>query len=145
MLLNEIAPLYDQPSDVPMTPEEQDKQARAEQKARDTDKARIIAAQKQDRIKRTQRYEHNKKCELSVPVTVAGIPCFACVYDSSITAGYYPDGTGIFPDYHFDYKIYDRKGYPAPWLERKMTKDDIYNVERAIQDAMDEVLPADDF
>jgi hypothetical protein len=142
MLLNEIAPLYDQPSDVPMTPEEQDRQARAEQKARDTDKARVIAAQKKDRFERTQRYKHSKQCDLLVPVTVAGMPCLACAYNTNISAAYDPDGNEIGPDYDYGYEIYDRKGYPAPWLERKMTKDDESNVELAIMDAMDDDLTA---
>lgn len=60
---------------------------------------------------------------------VAGIPCQVEVLT------YYPDrpmrvtGLGFGdadppePEF-FEFELLDRKGYPAPWLERKLTPDD---------------------
>lgn len=60
---------------------------------------------------------------------VAGIPCQIQVLT------YYPDrpmritGSGYGDadppeDELFEFELLDRKGYPAPWLERKITDDD---------------------
>jgi hypothetical protein len=60
---------------------------------------------------------------------VDGIPC------QCLVTAYYPSipmritGTGMGDadppeDEYFTYSLYDRKGYPAPWLENKLTCDD---------------------
>jgi len=61
--------------------------------------------------------------------TVAGIPCQCLVYayqeeiPMRITGSGYGDAEPPEPEV-FDFRILDRRGHPAPWLERKLTKDD---------------------
>lgn len=60
---------------------------------------------------------------------VAGIPCQCLVYHYQeelpmrITGTGFGDADPPEPE-EFDFRILDRKGYPAPWLERKLTTDD---------------------
>ena len=66
------------------------------------------------------------------PTRVAGIPCQCLVLE------YYPESPmsyrmgrwGLTPSEpeQFDFCLLDRKGYPAPWLERKLVKDDYYRL-----------------
>ena len=60
---------------------------------------------------------------------VSGIPCLCKVLGYStympmrITGGGYGDAIPPEPG-EFDYRILDRKGYAAPWLDRKLTRED---------------------
>lgn len=63
----------------------------------------------------TRRFYNEGRCQ--VPARVAGIPCLVRV-----------DRYQEVPDTHteqgwrdLEYQVCDRKGYPAPWLERKLT------------------------
>ncbi len=60
---------------------------------------------------------------------VAGIPCQCLVYEYQVERPMRITGTG-YGDAEppepgvFNFRILDRQGYPAPWLERKLTTDD---------------------
>jgi hypothetical protein len=56
--------------------------------------------------------------------TVAGIPCIVYIDEYIVGSGSYHAASDI--DYHgsVSFVILDRKGYEAPWLERKMTPKD---------------------
>ena len=57
----------------------------------------------------------------------------------SVVKGSYSYNAPSDLDYHgyteLDYTICDRRGRPAPWLERKASKDDIANIEEEILNA----------
>ena len=66
--------------------------------------------------------------------TIKGIPCIISVtyckhYNGSLNASSDLDYYG-FTEIKFD--VLDRKGYKAPWLERKLTDDEIERIEREI-------------
>ena len=60
---------------------------------------------------------------------VSGIPCLCKVLDYSaympmrVIGSGFGDAVAPSPE-EFDYRILDRKGYAAPWLDRKLTKED---------------------
>ena len=64
--------------------------------------------------------------------TVAGIPCRIEVthyvgptdWRQHTFAGAGPGDCDPPQDEEFEYQVLDRKGYPAPWLERKLTHED---------------------
>lgn len=58
---------------------------------------------------------------------VAGIPCQCHVTRSR-------ERIPNTPEYgEFDFHLLDRKGYRAPWLETKMTSDDILRLQEEFQ------------
>ena len=68
--------------------------------------------------------------------TIKGIPCI-------INVTYYHHQKGSLSynapsdlDYYgftsIEFDVLDRKGYKAPWLERKLTEDEIERIEREI-------------
>lgn len=58
-----------------------------------------------------------------VEVRVAGIPAIARVYGFSHEAESWSSWDGGSPaSYSFNYYLYDRKGYRAEWLDRKVTE-----------------------
>lgn len=67
---------------------------------------------------------------------VNGIPCLIDVHHVSVVKGSFSYNAPSDVDYYgyeeFDYTICDRRGRPAPWLERKATKDDIADIEERI-------------
>lgn len=75
-----------------------------------------------------------------MPTTIAGIPCQVSVtHFEPYDAGSWdepPSGGEI------EFDVYDRKGYRAPWLERKVTEDDEVRVfseyEADLQDMKDD-------
>ncbi len=64
--------------------------------------------------------------------TVSGIPCQCEVthyqgpkdWKQHTFAGAGPGDCDPPEDEEFEFQILDRNGYPAPWLERKLTTDD---------------------
>lgn len=70
---------------------------------------------------------------------ISGIPCLIDVHHVSVVKGSYSYNAPSDLDYHgyteLDYTICDRRGRPAPWLERKASKDDIANIEEEILNA----------
>ena len=73
-----------------------------------------------------------------IAATISGIPCLiACTYlfvqaPMGPRADSDQDCYG-YSDVEFD--VYDRKGYPAAWLERKMTDEDRDNIVTKILEA----------
>ena len=59
---------------------------------------------------------------------VAGIPCQIQVdyYQGGYAARTWGDPSDCYPgeDEEFEFTVLDRRGRPAPWLERKLTDDD---------------------
>ena len=66
---------------------------------------------------------------------VAGIPCTIAIQSyadvPSRLYGHPDDSTEGY--YECEYEICDRKGRPAPWLERKATKEDHRRIEAEIE------------
>ena len=69
---------------------------------------------------------------------LAGIPCQIGVRDYQNVKGSYSSRAMDPDEYHgyieADYEILDRKGYPAPWLERKLSNSEHESVIEAIVD-----------
>ena len=72
--------------------------------------------------------------------TISGIPCL--IRNIHITGDYQPARVhgdpndcyeAEFPEVEFD--VCDRRGRPAPWLEVKMTRQDISRIENLILNA----------
>ena len=69
--------------------------------------------------------------------TVAGIPCL--ITDIHISGHYIPARINCEADYSHDaewpeieFTVADRRGRPAPWLERKLSLADITRIESEI-------------
>jgi len=64
---------------------------------------------------------------------VAGIPCIIGVVEYFSVAGSYSQNAASDWDYHgyseSDWVVCDRRGRPAPWLERKLTDKDSSRIE----------------
>ena len=61
--------------------------------------------------------------------TIAGIPCQIEVTSLDVVRGSYSPYADSDLDFYgyvdeFDYNVLDRRGRPAPWLERKLTDAD---------------------
>jgi hypothetical protein len=71
-----------------------------------------------------------------LPAKIQGIPCLVDVHHVSVVKGSFSYNAPSDLDYHgyteLDYTICDRRGRPAPWLERKATSDDIATIEEEI-------------
>jgi hypothetical protein len=69
---------------------------------------------------------------------IQGIPCQVLIASYSNVKGSYSYNAPSDMDYYgytdMDYGILDRRGYPAPWLERKMTQRDRDRIEQEIID-----------
>jgi len=67
---------------------------------------------------------------------VAGIPCVIGVVDYISVAGSYSQNAASDWDYHgyseSDWVVCDRRGRPAPWLEKKLTSKDERRIEQEI-------------
>lgn len=65
--------------------------------------------------------------------TIAGMPCQIVVTTSNSVKGSYSHDAPSDWDYYgydeFEFDVYDRKGYPAPWLEKKMTDKDYARIK----------------
>jgi hypothetical protein len=68
--------------------------------------------------------------------TVAGIPCIIGVTEYDSVVGSYSYHAASDLDYYgyteCDWEVLDRKGYPAGWLERKMTSSDSERINNEI-------------
>lgn len=60
-----------------------------------------------------------------IPTHIAGIPCLVQPTYVSVTPGSFSRDAASDYDYYGDYEVEflvcDRRGRPAPWLERKLT------------------------
>ena len=61
---------------------------------------------------------------MTIKYRICNIPCQIYVFDIEFEQGYY------YVDFRF--KILDRKGYDAPWLEKKITKKMELEIEKEI-------------
>lgn len=59
---------------------------------------------------------------------IAGIPCTIWVHYAQVTEGSYSYNAASDWDYYgykeLEYTVCDRRGRPAPWLEKKLTEED---------------------
>ena len=71
---------------------------------------------------------------------IQGIPCQIHVTDCTVVKGSYSYHAASDWDYYgyteFDFEVYDRKGYPAAWLERKMTDADRSRIQEEYMTSM---------
>lgn len=71
---------------------------------------------------------------------IQGIPCQIDVTDCTVVKGSYSYNAPSDWDYYgyteFEFDVYDRKGYPAAWLERKMTDADRARIEEEYMTSM---------
>ena len=68
---------------------------------------------------------------------IQGIPCQVRVthYSKQEPLGPWCDSDWDCYGYtDIDFEVLDRKGYLAPWLSKKMSQDDVRNIEMEIQD-----------
>lgn len=74
---------------------------------------------------------------MKLNTTISGIPCIAEVlnYTSAELGMITSASTEPLMDEDYELNIYDRKGYHAPWLEKKLTMDD---EARIIEEYLDE-------
>ncbi len=79
---------------------------------------------------------------MNIESTISGIPCLIRVGRCIVKSGNYSPQAET-PDEYFGYKeieftVLDRKGYPAPWLEKKLTDDDTDRIENQILEYRDD-------
>jgi hypothetical protein len=65
--------------------------------------------------------------DTTITTQIAGIPCQLRVtyWEATTTATWYTPAEGG----DIEYEVLDRRGYPAPWLERKLTDLDRQRLE----------------
>lgn len=65
--------------------------------------------------------------------TIQGIPCGIIVTNCTQVKGSYSYHAASDWDYYgyteFDFEVYDRKGYKAEWLARKITDQDMLRIQ----------------
>ena len=70
-----------------------------------------------------------------IEAKIYGIPCLVKVITCNIYKGTVPNSASLDDDSGFseiEYEVCDRKGYPALWLEKKMTSGDRERIEDLI-------------
>jgi hypothetical protein len=67
-----------------------------------------------------------------IETRVAGIPCIIGVADYQTGSYNYWASSDVDYYGYSEWCVCDRRGRPAPWLERKMTKDDESHIEELI-------------
>lgn len=70
---------------------------------------------------------------LTFPTKIAGIPCQIQVDHYFVQKPLGPTADSDWDCYGYtdlDFTVLDRKGYPAPWLERKLTAEDRQEIEQ---------------
>ncbi len=73
---------------------------------------------------------------------IAGIPCQVKVTHLFVQKPLGPNCDSDWDCYGYtvvDFDVYDRKGYPADWLQRKMTDDDIHRIEQLLLENANEL------
>lgn len=77
-----------------------------------------------------------------ISVTIAGIPALVSVTTAKVVKGSFSFNADSDMDYYgyseLEYDVYDRKGYKAAWLERKITDNDRQLIEETIWNALAE-------
>ena len=77
-----------------------------------------------------------------IETRVAGIPCLIGVVDYISVTGSYSQNAASDWDYHgyseSDWVVCDRRGRPAPWLEKKMTSKDERRIVQEIAQHMND-------
>ncbi len=77
-----------------------------------------------------------------IEARIHGIPCLIDVthYAASLPGRYSGPPESCYPDdpEEIDFTVYDQRGRPAPWLERKMNDDDRARIETLIREHMQE-------
>jgi len=83
-----------------------------------------------------------KRYSADLDSTVCGIPCGIWIGTIDITKGNYSPQAETPDEYHghqdIGFKVLDRSGYPAPWLQAKLTDDDISRIEGEILESLKE-------
>lgn len=77
---------------------------------------------------------------------IAGIPCQIEVTHFFIQKPLGPQADSDWDCYGYtniDFNVRDRKGYLAPWLEKKMTQEDIDRIEQELTEQHKEALYCD--
>ena len=65
-----------------------------------------------------------------MPTRVAGTPCFVKVTHGLVVKGGSNDSDWDYTGYtEFEFELYDRSGYRAAWLEKKLTDEDNTRIE----------------
>lgn len=75
-----------------------------------------------------------------IETRIAGIPCVINVTQASYTKPDYSTWASdldYYGGWELCWEICDRRGRPAPWLERKATDHDINRIEQEIMEAME--------
>lgn len=71
-----------------------------------------------------------------IEARIAGIPCLIDPTHVMVVEGSYSYNADSDMDYYgyteIEFEVYDRKGYRAKWLERKMTNEDVREIEGLI-------------
>jgi hypothetical protein len=75
----------------------------------------------------------------ALPATIAGIPCLIEVDSYAVVKGSFARDAASDWDYtgytEIEFTVLDRRGYPARWLEGKLTETGKYAVEQLIREA----------
>jgi len=73
---------------------------------------------------------------------IAGIPCLIQIDRCMVVSGSYDYNAASDFDYYgykeIEFTVLDRRGRPAPWLERKLTDDDTDRIETQILEYRDD-------
>lgn len=82
---------------------------------------------------------------ITLKTTAAGIPCKAKVNHYKKHKGTYSpiaiDPEDFYGRTELDYELRDRKGYPAPWLEKKLDQEGLLDeFETGLMEQLDEHL-----
>lgn len=78
-------------------------------------------------------------CELQINARVCGIPCIVCVFDIEVVPpfrgpAHLADSDMDYYGYKsYEYKLYNLRGYPMSFLERKMTEKDKRELQLLIE------------
>jgi hypothetical protein len=72
----------------------------------------------------------------ALETTICGIPCLIEVKTCNVVKGSFSYNAASDHDYHgyteIEFNVLDRKGYPARWLEGKMTNAEKADIEELI-------------
>lgn len=83
------------------------------------------------------------KQSIDLQATISGIPCgihvdhFVHVPPSKLAPHQCDSADDYYGYTEADFTVLDRKGYPAPWLEAKLTSDDEETIKNQITEMME--------